>query len=58
MEDEPEYVVVAIGKDIKFYERKVWESEQFRILLKGREIGRGMTLAEAIAMKQLMESDK
>lgn len=58
MENKPEYVVVDHGNEILFYERRVWDNKKFRKILGGKEIGRGMTLAEAIAMKQLMESDK
>ena len=58
MGNKPEYVVVDHGNEILFYERRVWDNKKFRKILGGKEIGRGMTLAEAIAMKQLMESDK
>ena len=56
--DKPKYVVVEDNMGIHFYNEEVWDNKKFKRMLNGKEIGRGMTLAEAIAMKQLMESDK
>lgn len=56
--DAPEYLVIDSGGTILLIERNTWENEKFRELVNGRKIGEGMTLDEAIAIKQLMESAK
>jgi hypothetical protein len=53
---EPEYFVIKSGNAILLIERRTWELEVFRKLIGGKKIGEGMTLEEATAIKQLMES--
>ena len=56
--DKPKYVVVEDNMGIHFYNEEVWDNKKFKRMLNGKEIGRGLTLEEAIVMKQLMESEK
>jgi hypothetical protein len=54
---EPEYVVIDHGQTINMYRADVWDNDIFRQLINGKEIGRGMTFSEALAIRKLMERE-
>ena len=58
MDADEEYLLIKSGGQIMFILRSVWEQEEFQKLIGGNVVGRGLTMQEAIVMKQLMESAK
>ena len=58
MDADEEYLLIKSGGQIMFILRSVWEQEEFQKLIGGKVVGRGLTMQEAIVMKQLMESAK
>lgn len=56
--DKPKYVVVEDNRGIHFYNEEVWDNEQFNKMLSGKEIGRGMTFEEALAIRKLKQESE
>jgi hypothetical protein len=52
------YVVVDHGNTINMYSEEVWDREYFRRLITGKEIGRGMTFEEALAIRKLKQESE
>ena len=57
-EKKPNYVVVDHGNTVNMYSEEVWDNEQFLQLINGKEVCRGLTFEEALAIRKLKQESQ